>query len=73
MFCEEELLFAYLQGVVPSGAQFCDAARLDIEPDGREMLAEFHGERQADVAEADDAEAAVVQIEHAVSPRTRRA
>ena len=40
-----------------------DRARLDVETDGSEVLAELDGERQADIAETDDADlqAAAVQ------------
>src|SRR5882724_6703480 len=44
-----------LQGAVPPGFKFGDARLLDVEADGLVMLAEFHGERQAHVAETDDA------------------
>ena len=37
--------------------------RLDVEADGLEALAELHGQRQADVAEADDADLEVAQVE----------
>jgi len=39
-----------------AGVEFADAILFDIEADDREALAEFDGERQADVAQADDAD-----------------
>ena len=49
-----ELLRVHLERAVDAAAQFVDAVRLDVEADGLEALAELDGERQADVAEADD-------------------
>ena len=38
-------------------------ACVDVETDGREALAEFDGERQADIAEPDDPDARTRQVE----------
>jgi len=43
------------RGVV-AAAQSVDAGLVDIEADNAALLGEFHGERQADVAQADDGE-----------------
>ena len=43
--------------------QLGDARRLDVEADGLEVLAELDRQRQPDIAEADDADLAIAQIE----------
>ena len=43
--------------------ELSDTVRLDIEPDRRVMPAEFGGERQTNVAQADDADFQVVDVE----------
>jgi hypothetical protein len=43
--------------------EFSDSFRLDIEPDRRVMPAEFGGERQTNVAKADNADFQVVDVE----------
>ncbi len=52
-----------LERAVVAVAKLLDALRLDVETDGLETLAELHGERQADIAEADDANLEVAQVE----------
>ena len=46
-------------GAVTAGLEFVDTALLDVEAGDRILLAEFDGQRQADVAEADDRDADV--------------
>ena len=46
-------------GAVAAGLEFVDAALLDVEAGDRVFLAEFNGQRQADVAQADYGDAGV--------------
>ena len=52
-----------LQRAVAALFQLGDAGGLDVEADGAELLAELHGQRQADIAEPDDADLASAEIE----------
>lgn len=45
-----------LEGAVVAAAQFADPGGVEVEADGGQVLAEFHCQGQADIAEADDAE-----------------
>ena len=47
----------HFQGGVVALAQFGDAAGVDVEADGVVPLAEFHRQRQADIAQSDDGDA----------------
>ena len=48
-------------------AQLGDAVGLDVETDGRIVLAELDGQRQADIAEADQADADVAEVHRCLS------
>lgn len=50
-----QLFLADFQRRVATGFERFDAHRVDVETDDRTFLAEFHSQRQADIAEADDA------------------
>ena len=54
-----------LAGAVATLAQFANAGGLDVVADGGVATAEFDGERQADVAQADHADLEVSQVEFA--------
>ena len=47
-----------LERAVAARLELGDAVRLDVEPDRVEVLAELDGQRQADIAQTDDADAA---------------
>ncbi|MCY1428316.1 hypothetical protein D9M71_441960 [compost metagenome] len=63
-----QLFVADLQGGIVTGPERGDALLADVEARHRAMLAEFNGERQADVAEADDGEFDVVRRMHGGRP-----
>ena len=48
-----------LAGAITAGLKLGDALGLDVEADHRAVLAKFHGQGQADVAEADDGQGGV--------------
>ena len=58
-FAAPQLLARRLERRVVAALELGDAVRLDVEADGRVVLAELDGERQPDVPEADDADASV--------------
>ena len=63
MFRLGQFLGRRLERRVLSALEFRDARRIDVEPDGRVTLAELDGQRQPDIAEADDPDSKLVQVE----------
>jgi hypothetical protein len=63
----------HFQRAVDAAPQLVDTVRLDVEADGPEPFAELDRERQTDVAEPDDADPEVAQIQfwHASSTCSR--
>ena len=59
-----QLFRACLVGVVSAGLQFLDAVLVDVEADGRKLLSELDGQRQADIAQSDDRDPEIVQFVH---------
>jgi len=57
-----------LEGAVLAGFELGDAPRFDVEARRIEMFAELHRQRQADITETNDADAAFTQIEHDFLP-----
>jgi hypothetical protein len=51
IFCGGEFLLGDLAGAVLAGAQFIDAAGIDIEAEHRKIPGHVDGERQADISE----------------------
>jgi len=50
--------------VIVAALEFGDAGGVDVEAGGGQLLAEFHRERQADVAQADDSDVKTVRVCH---------
>jgi len=59
-----EFFVGDLEGGVVAGLEGVDARLVDVEADDGTLLGEFDGERQADVAEADDGELEGVEGVH---------
>lgn len=59
-----QLFRAEFAGAVMAGLQLFDALGVDVEADGVGDAAELGGQRQAEVAEADDGNAGVVDAGH---------
>src|SRR5690606_29162 len=57
-----------LQGAVAARLQLRDSVRVEVEPHRLETSAELHRERQSHVAQTDDADAALAQVEHDFLP-----
>ena len=54
---------SHLERFILAAGELRDAVRLDVEANGGEMLAEFDRQREPDIAESNDADAAIAKTE----------